>query len=83
MQYEKDLEILALKKQARADYRDCANALGTSPTLVSQRCLGFTNWQPGERQRLYRFLQQRVAVVQEAEKTQVRGNFSSIGGVRR
>ncbi|MDD5673047.1 MAG: hypothetical protein PHC61_02700 [Chitinivibrionales bacterium] len=58
--YEKDMEVLDLKEKAGFDYRDLANFLGCSPTMASQRVLGFINWQPGERERVIRFLEQRI-----------------------
>lgn len=66
MQYEKDYEVLDLKRQAKADYRECGNELHLHPSACSQRCLGFINWQPGERARLIKYLRDRIAMqVQE------------------
>jgi hypothetical protein len=65
MQYQKDAEILDLKRRAKSDYRDCANAIGIAPTLCSQRVLGFIRWQGNERERLRRFL---VAQITEHEQ---------------
>ena len=70
MQYDKDHEALELKRRARADYRQCGNAIGIHPSLCSQRCLGFIRWQPGERERLVKYLQGRIATMQEAEEVQ-------------
>jgi hypothetical protein len=58
--YEKDEVILGLKRQAGADYRDLGNLLCISPGCASQRTLGFLLWQPGERERVIRFLEQRI-----------------------
>lgn len=69
MQYEKDAEILELKRRAKADYRQCGNELGLHPSACSQRCLGFIRWQLGERERLRKFLMQRIAIRQEPEMT--------------
>jgi len=70
MQYDKDHEILDLKRQAKVDYRQCGNELGLHPSACSQRCLGFIRWQSGERERLRKFLLSRIAVQQEAEEVQ-------------
>lgn len=58
--YQKDHEIIELKRQAGLNYRDCANAIGIHPNGVTQRCCGFSNWQPGERERLLKFLRDRI-----------------------
>lgn len=58
--YEKDEVVLELKRKAEADYRDLGNELGISPGCASQRTLGFLMWQPGERERVIRFLEQRI-----------------------
>ncbi len=58
--FEKDAEILILKRKAGVNYRDCGNELSLHPSAASQRCLGFIRWQIGERERLKRFLLTRI-----------------------
>jgi hypothetical protein len=60
MIYQKDAEVLRLKKLAGADYRIVGNIIGVHPSAASQRCLGFSRWQDGERRRLIAELNQMI-----------------------
>ena len=60
MMNEKDRDVLELKFHAEADYREIGNAIRVSSSAASGRVLGFIRWQPGERERVIRFLQQRI-----------------------
>jgi len=64
--FQKDAEILDLKRQARVDYREVANELRIHPSAATQRCLGYCYWQPGERGRLINFLRQKIAEREQA-----------------
>lgn len=65
--YAKDAEVLELKRRAGADYRDLANILGKSPARASQLVLGFGYWQPGQRERVIRYLREQIEQRQKAE----------------
>lgn len=73
MTYQKDEEVLALKRKAEADYRDLANVLGLSPSASTQRVLGFTRWRIGERERVIRFLKGRIAARESVNVEQIQG----------
>jgi len=60
MAYEKDDEILELKRKAGVDYRDLANALGISPNAVTRRVLGFQTLSGKERITIIGFLQKKI-----------------------
>jgi cyanate lyase len=57
MIFEKDKEILELKRMAGVDYRDLANVLGISPNAVTRRVLGFQSMSAKERGTLIAYLQ--------------------------
>jgi len=61
MVFQRDLEIIELKRMACADYRDIGNELGISPNLAAQRANGFARWLPGEREKALAFLQERIS----------------------
>lgn len=65
MIYGKDEEMIALKKKAGVTTVNCANELRLHPSTINQRFLGYLNWQPGERVRLYNWLQ---SILAEREK---------------
>jgi cyanate lyase len=56
MIFEKDKEILDLKRKAGVDYRDLANVLGISPNAVTRRVLGFQSMSAKERGMIVTYL---------------------------
>lgn len=59
MVFQKDEEILELKRKAGVDYRDLANVLGVSPNSVTRRVLGFQVMTANDRLTLIKFLQEK------------------------
>lgn len=69
--FERDCEMLNLKRQAGVDYRFCGSILSLSPNTVAQRFGGYIHWQFGEREKLRRALLQRI---------KERNNYSIVTG---
>ena len=64
MFYEPDEEILELKKKAHVNYRDLARVAMISPSAVTKRIMGWSEFPYAERKRILDFLRARI----EAER---------------
>jgi len=68
MFYEPDSEILELKKQAHVNYRDLARVAKISPSAITKRVMGWSEFPYAERKRILDYLREKIAAqTQEAE----------------
>jgi hypothetical protein len=61
MFYEPDEEILELKKRAHANYRDLARVVMISPSAITKRVMGWSEFPYAERKRVLDFLREKIA----------------------
>lgn len=57
---KKDNEVIELKRKAKVSGRELANLLQISYNSFTQRVGGFCNWQPDERDKVIKYLENRV-----------------------